>query len=89
MDVLRTKVPGLIPVEPMGGKVVRAHAVTAVFEAGNVFIPDSSVASWVNDYIEEMVSFPSAPHDDQVDATTQANAYYNERGHFNIRALNS
>ena len=34
MDVLRKEVPGLIPVQPMGGKVVRAHAVTAVAEAG-------------------------------------------------------
>jgi len=87
MDVLRKEVHGLVPVEPMGGKVVRAHAVTACVEAGNVFIPDASIAPWVHDFIEELSSFPSGAHDDQVDAMTQANAYYNDRGKFNIRAL--
>jgi len=89
MDVLRKKVSGLVPVEPMGGKVARAHAVTAAAEAGNVYIPDASIAQWVHDFVEEMSSFPSGKNDDQVDAMTQANAYYNDKGTFNIRALNS
>ena len=87
IDVLKKEIPGLVPVEPMGGKVVRAHAVTAVVEAGNVYIPDATIASWVFDFVEELASFPSATHDDQVDAMTQANAYYNEKGKFNIRNL--
>jgi len=87
MDVLKKEVHGLIPVQPMGGKVVRAHAVTAVVEAGNVYIPDASIAPWAHDFVEEMSSFPSGAHDDQVDALTQANAYYNDRGKFNVRAL--
>ena len=82
MNVLRREITGLIPVEPEGGKVVRAHAVTAAVEAGNVFIPDSSIASWVNDFIEELSAFPSATNDDMVDAMTQANAYYNSKGSF-------
>jgi len=87
IDVLKKEIPGLIPVRPMGGKVVRAHAVTAAVEAGNVFIPDASVAPWVHDFVEELSSFPSGAHDDQVDATTLANAYYNERGKFDPRNL--
>jgi len=87
MDVLKKEIPGLIPVQPMGGKVVRAHAVTAVVESGNVFIPDASIAPWIHDYIEELSSFPSGSHDDQVDAMTQANAYYNDRGKFDPRSL--
>jgi len=51
-DVLKKEIHGIIPVKPLGGKVVRAHAVTAVVEAGNVFIPDASVAPWVHDFIE-------------------------------------
>jgi predicted phage terminase large subunit-like protein len=88
IDVLKKKIHGIIPVEPMGGKVVRAHAVTANVEAGNVYIPDASIAPWANDFIEELSSFPSGAHDDQVDAMTQANAYYNDRGKFDIRTLN-
>ena len=87
MDVLRKEIAGLIPVEPMGGKVVRAQAVTATVEAGNVFIPDPSVAPWVMDFVEELASFPSGANDDQVDAMTQANAYYNEASAFDIQSL--
>ena len=87
IDVLKKEIPGILPVEPLGGKVVRAHAVTAVVEARNVYIPDATIAPWVFDFVEELASFPSATHDDQVDAMTQANAYYNEKGKFNIRNL--
>jgi predicted phage terminase large subunit-like protein len=72
IDVLKKEIPGLIAVEPKGGKVVRAQAVTALVEAGNVYIPDPSVATWVHDFIEETAAFPTGAHDDQVDATTQA-----------------
>jgi predicted phage terminase large subunit-like protein len=81
IDVLTNEIPGIIPVEPKGGKVVRANAVTANVEAGNVFIPAATVADWVGDFIEEFAAFPSGRHDDQVDAMTQANAWYNENTH--------
>ena len=72
IDMLKHEIPGIIPVKPDGTKVARAHAVTALFEAGNVVLPDSSVAPWVFDYKLELARFPNAAHDDQVDATTQA-----------------
>jgi predicted phage terminase large subunit-like protein len=75
IDELKRCVPGIIPVNPRGGKSGRAHAVTAVVEAGNVFLP--AHASWASDLIEELSAFPSGAHDDQVDALTQANIYYN------------
>jgi len=78
IDVLRKEIPGIIPVTPKGGKIVRAHAVTANVEAGNVFIPSANMADWVGDFIEEFAAFPTGKHDDQVDAMTQANAWYNE-----------
>lgn len=86
IDVLKSKISGIIPVHPEGGKVVRAHAVTAAVEAGNVYIPDASIAPWVHDFIEEHSSFPSGAHDDQVDATTQANSYFKDNS-FNVRNL--
>jgi predicted phage terminase large subunit-like protein len=57
-------------------KVTRAHAVTALVEAGRVFLPRD--ASWLTDFVEEISAFPAAPHDDQVDAFTQALNYCRE-----------
>ena len=39
IDTLKGKVPGLIPIEPEGGKDVRASAVQPFVEAGNVYLP--------------------------------------------------
>lgn len=72
ISTLKKEISGLIPIQPSGTKVERLYAVSPQFEAGNVYIPDPSIASWVNDYVEEIVSFPNAANDDQVDCTTQA-----------------
>ena len=72
IDMLKHEIPGIVPVTPDGTKTARAHAVTALFEAGNVYIPSPEVFQWVKEYIAELTQFPSAAHDDQVDATTQA-----------------
>lgn len=69
---LRREISGIIPINPQGGKIVRAQAVSPLFEAGNVYLPDPSIAPWVHDYVEELVVFPNGKHDDQVDSTTQA-----------------
>lgn len=72
IDSLRTDVPGLIAVDPEGGKTARAHAVQPFCEAGNVFLPHPSLYSWVEPLIAECAGFPRAEHDDRVDALTQA-----------------
>lgn len=71
IDTLKHTIPGIIPVEPDGSKVARAHAVTTYFEAGNVHVPDTSLYPWVTDFVAELTSFPSGAHDDIVDSTTQ------------------
>lgn len=70
ISTLKREVSGLIAVNPEGGKVVRAQAVTPDVEAGNVYLPEH--APWIHDFIEECSSFPNAKHDDMVDAMTQA-----------------
>jgi predicted phage terminase large subunit-like protein len=72
IDSLKKQIRGIIPVKPDGSKTARAHAITPLFEAGNVLIPDPQVYPWALDYETELLQFPSAAHDDQVDATTQA-----------------
>jgi predicted phage terminase large subunit-like protein len=64
-----TRLP-ILPVRPMGDKVSRAHAVSPLVESGRVCVPDA--APWLADFLEEVTSFPAAPHDDMVDALTQA-----------------
>jgi len=72
IQMLRKEIPGLIAVNPEGGKVARAQAVSPDIEAGDVYLPDPSIAPWIHDFIEECAAFPNGPHDDQVDAMTQA-----------------
>lgn len=86
IDSLKHHISGIIPVEPDGSKVARAHAVTALFEAGNVYIPDPSLFPWVREYITELTQFPSVAHDDQVDATTQALRHFGKHPGMNINA---
>ena len=68
--MLKDKIPGLIAVNPDGGKEVRAQAVAPDIEAGNVFLPEN--APWVHDFVTECAAFPSGAHDDQVDSASQA-----------------
>ena len=60
-----TRLP-LIPVKADKDKVSRANAVTPTHEAGLCYLPMG--AHWLSDFVDELASFPSAPHDDQVDA---------------------
>lgn len=77
IQLLKQKVPGLIPVNPEGGKEVRAAAAEPFVEAGNIHLPHPTIAPWVNDFVEEAAAFPNGKNDDQVDAFTQAMARFN------------
>lgn len=67
MNTLKGKLPGLIAVEPEGGKEARIVAASPFVESGNLWLPLE--AHWVSDYIAEATSFPKAPHDDAIDMT--------------------
>jgi predicted phage terminase large subunit-like protein len=81
VDVLKRDLPGLVLVEPMGGKEARAHAIEPLVSAGNVFLPDPDRAAyddgrigaaWVRDeFLPEANLFPRASTDDQIDTMTQ------------------
>lgn len=75
IELLKRELSGIIPVHPSGGKVVRAQAISPFVEAGNVWLPDPSIAPWIHDFVEECANFPNAAHDDDVDAMTQAINY--------------
>lgn len=72
IDVLKTKVSGIIAIEPQGSKIARAQAVAPQVESGNVYLPNPARNDWINDFIDECAKFPNSKHDDQVDAASQA-----------------
>jgi predicted phage terminase large subunit-like protein len=72
VSALKHEIAGVIPVNPEGGKIVRAQAISPQCESGNIYLPHPAVAPWVEDLIDEAACFPNAAYDDQVDAMTQA-----------------
>ena len=71
---LKHQVAGIIPITAKGSKELRAQNCMPVWQSGNVYLPkpDGGRFGWVSDYVQEIIAFPNAEHDDQVDATTQA-----------------
>lgn len=67
-----TRIP-LIALKVDKDKVTRASAITALHEAKLVYLPEGQ--HWVSDFVDECASFPSAVHDDQVDAFVHALTY--------------
>lgn len=72
---LRSQIDGIIRINPTDSKAGRLNAVSPLFQAGNVFLPEPSKAPWIGDFVEELTRFPKAANDDQVDACTQALLY--------------
>ena len=73
ISTLRHEMPGILGVNPKGGKEARVHAVSSAIESGNVFLPKG--APWVEEYLDQWVGFPAVAHDDMVDSSTQALSY--------------
>lgn len=78
IQIMRGPVAGINPWPEKGSgmagmsKVSRAEAIAAVFESGNVFLPEDARAPWVGEYITELCRFPLVKNDDRTDATTMA-----------------
>ncbi len=60
----------IIPYKVVHDKVARVNAILPLIEGGRVYLPQT--ADWLDSFIDETVQFPSANHDDQVDAMTIA-----------------
>lgn len=72
IDTLKATVHGIVPIEPDGSKLARAHAVTSYWEAKNIWLPHKDIAPWVSELVAELTTFPASANDDQVDGLTQA-----------------
>jgi predicted phage terminase large subunit-like protein len=72
-DLRRSGEHRVILRRPRFDKQARFLAQSARFEAGQVHVPED--APWLGDWMEELLAFPNARHDDQVDSTSQALDY--------------
>ena len=77
-DMRRAGLP-VMEYTPDRDKVSRVYAASPIIEAGRVWIPSNK--KWSEDLIEELIRFPNAAHDDQVDAMTMAIHYMKESWH--------
>ena len=71
-DMRRAGLP-ILDYIPDRDKTARVYASTPMMESGRVWIPTNK--KWADDLIEELIRFPNAAHDDQVDALTMAIHY--------------
>jgi predicted phage terminase large subunit-like protein len=84
INTLRSEIENIIPINSKTfrwsdqSKEARLNAVAPQFAAGNVYLPMEGNATWIPDYVAELTTFPSARHDDQVDATSQALLYLSD-----------
>ena len=77
-DMRRSGLP-VMEYNPDRDKVSRVYAASPIIEAGRLWIPTNK--KWSDELIEELVRFPNAAHDDQVDAMTMAIHYMKESWH--------
>jgi predicted phage terminase large subunit-like protein len=73
IQYLRREQPRGVPLpiaqRPDGDKVTRMSRASARIEAGELLLPNE--APWLADFERELLGFPNARHDDQVDALSQ------------------
>lgn len=76
IDEMALEYPGLIAIEPDGGKESRAAAMSPAIEAGSVYLLDGE--TWLDDFVAELCVFPHGKRDDRVDALSQLMTYFRQ-----------
>ena len=69
ISMLRHEIPGIVGVNPEGGKVARVNAIAGFIEAGNVYLPENDRLA--DELVESCAAFPMGANDDDVDAMSQ------------------
>jgi len=68
-DLNKSTKLNIVSINPESDKITRASTCSPQVEAGKVYLKLG--APGVDDYVSELTIFPNAPHDDQVDSTSQ------------------
>jgi predicted phage terminase large subunit-like protein len=70
---LRLNVPGIVEIEPQGGKAGRMQAASPEWRAGDWYV--SRNAAWCEPFLAQLLMFPAGRHDDMADAMSQASIW--------------
>jgi len=82
IETLTDEIAGVLPINPEGGKAARAFAMQPSHQAGNIWLPDSSVEPNIEDFVSTCSKFTGADggDDDEVDSMTQYCNWRRARG---------
>lgn len=75
---LKRDLPGVIAVDPEGGKLSRLFAASIEWEAGDWYVDRN--AAETEPFIIQICTFPNAAHDDMADMMTQASIWLQKHG---------
>jgi len=87
IEALKLKHYGVFafPPQQYGGKEKRAESILYLWEAGNVYLPDSQHMRTV--YLPEILAFPVGEYKDRVDAMSQALIWLTRGSHSELRPM--
>jgi predicted phage terminase large subunit-like protein len=74
---LKINVPGVIEINPQGGKAARMFAAAPEWQGGDWYVDRN--AAWTEPFIQQITMFPNAAHDDMADMMSQASAWLLQR----------
>jgi predicted phage terminase large subunit-like protein len=74
---LKLNVPGVIQINPQGGKIGRMHAVAGEWQAEDWFVDRN--AAWTEPLIDQLMMFPNGRNDDMCDSISQAACWLSQR----------
>lgn len=73
---------------PIADKITRAAVISPIFENKKIVLPVKE-SPWLLEYLEELLLFPMATHDDQVDSTSQFIDWWQKQSNhsYKVRSL--
>ena len=72
IEMLNQRIGGFIPFDPKSdSKETRLRLVSPYFESGNIFFPSEDYEPNIEEYVNQLLKFPSVGHDDFVDTISQ------------------
>ena len=72
IEMLNQKIGGFLPFDPKSdSKETRFRLVAPFFESGNIYFPCEQIEPNIEEYVNQLLKFPSVAHDDFVDTCSQ------------------